>query len=79
MLDLAQQWCEDPPGLLELVTVHKVHLAPTKDVQDEVLTCIGELHILVSVAVGQTFSLQMSSELVEVSFSMATRHSTCRM
>lgn len=34
-IDLLQQWGKDVPGLLELVTVHKVHLASIEDVQDE--------------------------------------------
>ena len=51
--DLVQQRCEDAPGLLELTTAHKVRLAPTEDAQDEALTCIWELHVLVSAAIGQ--------------------------
>ena len=35
VMDLVQQWGKDAPGLLELVTAHKVHLASTEDVQDE--------------------------------------------
>lgn len=34
-IDLVQQWGKDVPGLLKLVTAHKVHLASTEDVQDE--------------------------------------------
>lgn len=36
VIDLVQQWGKDAPGLLELATAYKVHLASTEDVQDEV-------------------------------------------
>ena len=40
-LNSVQQWGEDPPGLSQLITPHKVHLGSNKDIQDQALIGLG--------------------------------------
>lgn len=53
LLNVMQQWGEDPPGLGELVGPHEVHLGAHKRVQDETLVSVWESRVLVLGVVGQ--------------------------